>query len=95
VSSVSGTVLYAAEIPANAHLEVSSHSGRVEIRVPRDVSARFEVSTFSGSIDSDIGGDVEKSGGFVPGAELEVTLGDGDALVEVTSFSGAVRLVRG
>ena len=94
VSSVSGNVRFAGRFSDHARGELSSHSGTVEVIVPVDTSADFSVETFSGSIQSDFGGEVERTSQYVPGKELEFSLGSGSGRIEVSSFSGSVRLIK-
>ncbi len=88
-TSVTGDIHYAATMAPRSLFEFSTHSGTVDLLLPRDVSARLELSTVEGEIDN----------GFEqlrPAAEgvhtLQVTLGSGASDVTVRTFKGAVRL---
>jgi DUF4097 and DUF4098 domain-containing protein YvlB len=91
-SAVSGSVEVDAGPTPDAHWEISSHSGEVLVTFPADVSADVSVETFSGEISSDFGGESRRTSKYAPGEELEFTAGSGDARIEISSFSGTVRL---
>lgn len=94
VETVSGSVLLDGTPARGANVSVSSHSGRVELRLPRNVSADFEVRSFSGSISNAFGADAERTSRYAPGRELRFTAGQGGARITVRTFSGAVNLAQ-
>ena len=51
--TTSGEIVYDGTIDATGRYDLSSHSGDVKLRVPRDASAQLTVSTWNGTIDSD------------------------------------------
>jgi hypothetical protein len=88
-STVSGDIHYAAAPSPRAIIEMSSHSGTVELLMPSSSSAALALSTVSGPIEN----------GFTrirPGASaprsLRINLGRGDAQVTVRTFKGPIRL---
>ncbi len=93
VSAVSGDVLFDGDFGSDGRYEFSTHSGTVELRLPARVSAEIDASSYSGDIINGFGGKPE-GGGEPGGKELGLTLGAGDARVEVSTFSGAVKLVK-
>jgi DUF4097 and DUF4098 domain-containing protein YvlB len=93
IENVSGTVDVDVSLAAGGDLDVSSHSGSVELRLPASTSARFEVSTFSGRIDNELGPPARKVSRYTSQKELEFTLGNGDGRVQLESFSGNVKLM--
>jgi DUF4097 and DUF4098 domain-containing protein YvlB len=72
-------------------LDLKTTNGGVRLRVPDDYSARLETGTVNGGIDIDfpvtVQGDIGKS--------LSTTLGNGGALVRLTTTNGGVRVSRG
>lgn len=86
VQSVSGRVVVSGSLGGTLDLE--SHSGGVELRLPRNASAEVEVSTFNGALNSDFG---NGTGGR---RERHVTIGRGGPAVSITTFSGDVKLAR-
>jgi len=89
-STVSGDVELATALAPAARVRIEALSGDVTVTLPRDTSARFSASSFSGRIDSDVGEvDSEAHG---PGSSLEARTGQGDAEVELETFSGEIEL---
>jgi DUF4097 and DUF4098 domain-containing protein YvlB len=89
ISTVSGDIHYAATPSARSIIEMSSHSGTVELLMPSSASASLALSTVSGPIEN----------GFTrirPVASaprsLRINLGRGDAQVTVRTFKGPIRL---
>ncbi len=92
--SVSGDLRFRGEIEPKGVYNLESHSGSLELRLPRTTAADFEVRTFSGRITNEFGPEPERTSRYAPGWELRFTSGGGGALVAAKSFSGAVRLLR-
>ncbi|GAB4201606.1 MAG: DUF4097 family beta strand repeat-containing protein [Wenzhouxiangellaceae bacterium] len=87
--TVSGDLEINAELAAESDLELSSHSGDIELNI-NDVPLDLEVETFSGGISSDWGKvEREKHG---PGKSLNYRQGSGTAKVNINAFSGDVRV---
>jgi hypothetical protein len=78
VGSVSGNLVVAGSLARSATVEAQTHSGNVTLSLPANTSASVETCTFSGQVTNALG----------------PTLGSGDARVEVSSFSGTVRILR-
>jgi DUF4097 and DUF4098 domain-containing protein YvlB len=87
--TVSGEVVLTGDLARGADVQVTSHSGDVVLQLARGASAQIDAGTFTGSILSDY-----------PGARVtresqrkaRIVVGDGDARVEVRTFSGDVKL---
>jgi DUF4097 and DUF4098 domain-containing protein YvlB len=88
VQSVSGNVVVGGTL--GGALDLESHGGNVELRLPAGTNAEVEVGTFSGSMHSDFGGGARQSGG----RERHVTIGRGGPAVTIKTFSGDVKLLR-
>ncbi|HEX8393857.1 MAG TPA: DUF4097 family beta strand repeat-containing protein [Longimicrobium sp.] len=69
-------------------LNVESHSGSVELRVPGGTDADVTITTWNGRFASDFG-DGRRDGG-----ERRLRLGSGGPDVSITTFSGPVRITR-
>jgi DUF4097 and DUF4098 domain-containing protein YvlB len=70
-------------------LDVETRNGGVKLRVPEDYSARLLMSTVNGGVRSDLpvsirGGNHEK--------HIRATLGDGGALLRITTKNGGVSI---
>ncbi len=95
MNAVSGDIHFTGALAPDATLEAESHSGRVELTLPRGTSARFELSTFSGGIHADFPGMENANrnrGRFTPQESVSFTSGSGSARVEASSFSGTIRI---
>ncbi len=90
LESVSGTIRVTGDLADRGSFDFDAVSGDVILTVPADVSAEFEVTTFSGGIDNAFGQKSRKTSRYAPGRELEFAVGEGDAQVEINSFSGDV-----
>jgi DUF4097 and DUF4098 domain-containing protein YvlB len=94
LKSVSGSIRFNGRPARGATLDVESFSGRVELRLPADVSAAFEVSSFSGNIENQFGPGAQRTSRYTPERSLVFSTGAGDARINVSSFSGATRIIR-
>ncbi len=90
VGSVSGSARVSGDLDADGDFSFEMHSGTLRLTVPSDVSADFEIETFSGGIDNGFGQKSRKTSKYAPGRELEFTNGDGEAQVQIDTFSGDV-----
>jgi len=88
-STVSGDIHYAAQPASTAIFEFSSHSGGVDLFMPRTTSASLTLSSTSGPIEN----------GFVASRPtssdrhaVKVRLGAGAAQMTVRTFKGTIRL---
>jgi DUF4097 and DUF4098 domain-containing protein YvlB len=84
MKSVSGDVNVRADFAGTANSHIESHSGDVELQLSSATSATFEASTFSGTIRADGNKEREKKARW--------SVGDGTAKVDITTFSGDVRV---
>jgi DUF4097 and DUF4098 domain-containing protein YvlB len=87
--TVSGDVTIAGALERGGTTTVSTHSGEIEMRLPRGTGAEVEFTTFSGDMELAVAGArVTRSSK----REREVLLGRGGARVELRTFSGSVKL---
>jgi DUF4097 and DUF4098 domain-containing protein YvlB len=103
-NAISGDIVFGGPLAKGGRYMLQSHSGDVTLHVSDKAGFEVNAGTFSGDITSDLqivstfGGEGErgqpgrkpKSG---PGQRLQGTFGDGGALLELTTFSGDVRIV--
>lgn len=85
LSTVSADIELRATPAPGLRGEIESHSGRLTVTLPQGSSTTLEASSFSGRIRSAVG-EVEQAHG--PQRALNATLGAGDGLLELTTFSG-------
>jgi DUF4097 and DUF4098 domain-containing protein YvlB len=90
VESVSGDATVVGDLKAGGDFSFELHSGTLKLTVPGDVSADFRIETFSGGIDNGFGQKARKTSKYAPGRELEFTNGNGEARVNIDTFSGDV-----
>ena len=90
--TVSGDIRLSGRIAAGATLSLESHSGDVDLQLPRETAADFEIRTMSGDIRNAFGPAAERTSRYSPGRELRFSNGRGGARVMVKTFSGDVTL---
>ncbi len=88
--TVSGDITVTGELPGRADWSLSAHSGDITVLLSGDVDAEFEIETFSGEINDVFGHQARRTSKYAPGSELEATVGDGSATVDIEAFSGEV-----
>ncbi len=88
--SVSGDIDMKATLAAAASLELDSHSGDVNLSLPPSISAAFKLRSFSG--DLKVAEQRISRSGFGPGTSMDFVRGDGNAQVDVETFSGDVKV---
>lgn len=89
--TVSGSVDYDGSIRPEGRYAFASHSGTLTIAVPESLNATVNVATFTGRVESSFGSlaSTPRSRGW----RERFTQGDGSALIEIESFSGAISIV--
>jgi hypothetical protein len=88
-SSVTGDVHFVGDPPPRAILEFSSHSGAVDLQVPRSASALIALSSILGPIEN--GFTRVRPTALTP-QSMKISLGHGDAQLSVRTFKGPIRL---
>jgi hypothetical protein len=88
-TSVTGDIHYAAAMREGSLFELSTHSGAIELLLPRDVSAHLDLSSLEGEIDD---GFVKLHPANRGGHSLQLRLGTASAEVTVRTFKGTVRV---
>lgn len=97
--SVSGDVEFLSPFAKGGRYELNSHSGNVRIAVGNGAGFEIDANSFSGGVQSAIelkersSGVRDASRGGRP-RRLRGVFGDGSALLDVTTFSGSVIIVR-
>jgi DUF4097 and DUF4098 domain-containing protein YvlB len=92
--TVSGEITYTGSIEPSGRYGFESHSGSLNLNIPRNAGAQFSVETFSGGIDTDFPvtlppGTKRREG------HMEFTIGDGRAKVSAQTFSGEIVIRNG
>jgi DUF4097 and DUF4098 domain-containing protein YvlB len=90
--TVSGNVVFAADMGSRGEFDFESMSGVVTLLVPPAISADFDVSTFSGAIENAVGPQARSTSQYTSEKELSFTAGSGGPQVSIETFSGAVKI---
>jgi len=95
--SVSGNITFGGPLAKTGRYALQSHSGDLVVTVQNDVGVEVSASSFSGNISSDLAlvmrGGGRDDEGHRHRQEVRGTYGDGSATLELTSFSGNVRII--
>jgi DUF4097 and DUF4098 domain-containing protein YvlB len=98
--SISGEIAFAGPLAKGGRYELTSHSGDVNVYTSDKVGIEVSASTFSGDITSDLvltskfGGDTPAGRGRRMRQSVQGTFGDGSAVLQLSSFSGNIRIVK-
>ena len=92
VETVSGDVVYDGRLNRRATLNVQTHSGNVELRLPRDTGAEFDLHSIDGFVMVGLNpkGPINKP---IRGQPQFFGNAGGGAFVVVRSFKGDIRLI--
>jgi len=93
--TVNGDVSFAGPIREGGRYRFQSHSGDLTIRPVGALNATVSVSTFSGDLESDFPVTLTPGAGRFRPREFEFTVGNGNARLSLSSFSGTIYLRRG
>jgi DUF4097 and DUF4098 domain-containing protein YvlB len=92
VETVSGNVVYDGKLDRRATLNIQTHSGEVELRLPRDTGAEFDLHSIDGAVLVAL----SPKGPFpkpMRGKPMFFGNAGGGAFVVVRSFKGDIRLI--
>ena len=98
--SISGEIAFAGPLAKGGRYELTSHSGDVKVYTSDKVGVEVSASTFSGDITSDLALTMKAGGDAAPGRggrmrqTVQGTFGDGSAVLQLSSFSGNIRIVK-
>ena len=92
--SVTGDIVFDGDLVPGSHVGIQTHSGRVEMTLPRDAGADCVVTSIEGDVqvDFDVEGALDRDG--AQGPEREFTIGGGGAHVKIQTFDGPVAIRR-
>jgi len=92
LETVTGPIRFNADIQRGAAIEFNTHSGALDIAIPRRTGADFDVASIAGSITNDLNFARPVKGRYGRGSELVMSNSSGGARVIVRSFKGPVTL---
>jgi DUF4097 and DUF4098 domain-containing protein YvlB len=86
ITSVSGNIRYEGDFQSEGSFSFESHSGIIELALPARTAADFRLTTFTG---------VKTENDFAPADARSFAIGGGGTLIQVRSFKGTVRILKG
>lgn len=89
-TSVTGDIRYAGSPPPGGIVDMSDHSGSVELLLPADASATLALTSVAGVIENGLTG---ARAAAAPPRSMNLDLGRGEARLTVRTFKGAIRLL--
>lgn len=92
METVTGPIRFSGDMEKGASLELDTHSGTVDMAIPRSTGADFEIASIAGSISNQLNFSRPVAGRYGRGSELIMTNSSGGARVVIRSFKGAVTL---
>ena len=92
--SVTGDIVFDGDLEPGSTVGFQTHSGRVEMTLPRDAGADCVVTTIEGELQVDFDVPEAQVRDGAQGPEKEFTIGDGGAHVKIQTFDGSVAIRR-
>ena len=92
LESVTGAIVFGAQVAPGGSLDIDTHSGAIELLVPSTMSADYDIATVAGTIENALTNRPAVPGREGRGQEIGFTTGTGGARVYIRSFKGNVRL---
>ena len=89
-TTVDGDLAFTGAIPAAGVLDFETHSGDIDVRLPRSLSADVRLSTVRGTVE--VGYPEGAPDADDEGRTLQLEVGGGGAEVAARSWSGSIRL---
>jgi hypothetical protein len=93
IESVTGAVDFGGEMVRGGSLDIDTHSGAIDLRVPRQMSADYDIATVSGAIENGLTKRAAVPGREGRGQEIGFGTGTGGARVYIRSFKATIRLL--
>jgi hypothetical protein len=90
LETVTGDIEYGGDVGYKGSVDITTHSGRVELRLPPKPSIELDAATVTGTIENGVTRSAPITGREGRGMELGFTSGNGDTHVVVRSFKGNV-----
>jgi len=87
LETISGNVSFKGPLEEDGSLEVESHDGDIELRMPPSLPATYDLNAYGGAIHNELA----PKGAALRG-EQHVVIGSGSARVVVRTFKGTVEV---
>jgi DUF4097 and DUF4098 domain-containing protein YvlB len=96
--TVSGAVEFTGDLQKNARYDFNSHAGSIEVAVTGGSGFELEATSFSGSVRSDFPataqGNAAERGRGPRERSVRAVVGDGSAVLDLTTFSGSITVTK-
>jgi DUF4097 and DUF4098 domain-containing protein YvlB len=92
LESVTGDIEYAADAGYKSSVDITTHSGRIDLRLPPKPSLELDAATVTGAIENGVTASKPIPGREGRGMELGFSSGTGDTRIVVRSFKGNISL---
>jgi len=92
LETVTGDIIYEGDIGSKGSVDLTTHSGRIELRLPPKPNLELDAATVTGTIENGVTSSRPIPGREGRGMELGFSSGTGDTRVVVRSFKGNVVL---
>ena len=92
--SISGNITFTGDLEPNGRYELTSHSGNIRLAVAAGTGFQVEATSFSGTITSDIPITMQGGQNGRRNRALRGTVGDGGAVLDLTTFSGTILITK-
>jgi hypothetical protein len=90
--TVTGDVIYGGEVGYKGSVDITTHSGAIELRLPPRPSVELDAVTVTGTIENGVTSSRAVKGREGRGMELGFSSGSGDTRMVIRSFKGNVTL---
>jgi DUF4097 and DUF4098 domain-containing protein YvlB len=92
VETVTGDVVYQGEIGYKGSVDITTHSGGIELRLPPRPNLELDAATVTGTIENGVTSSRPVPGREGRGMELGFSSGSGDTRMVIRSFKGNIAL---
>jgi DUF4097 and DUF4098 domain-containing protein YvlB len=92
IESVTGDIIYQGDIGYKGSVDITTHSGAIELRLPPKPSLELDAATITGTIENGVTSSRPVPGREGRGMELGFSSGSGETRLIVRSFKGNVVL---
>ncbi|HYN80047.1 MAG TPA: hypothetical protein VES88_00980 [Gemmatimonadaceae bacterium] len=92
IETVTGPIRFNADIEKGAAIDFNTHSGTLDIAIPRRTGADFDIASIAGAISNELNFGRPAKGRYGRGSELVMMNASGGARITVRSFKGPVTL---
>ena len=92
IETVTGDVEYQGEIGYKGSVDISTHSGRIELRLPPRPNLELDAATVTGAIENSVTSTRAIPGREGRGMELGFSSGSSDTRIVIRSFKGNIAL---